>query len=398
MPAVFIHGVSVRKERFYSLVEQVGRELGPRLRGMPVSGAYWGDKGSSLRFGGASIPGFVEGARGALEPQPALEEIGLSDLLLEEPLVELQAAAHRSEALSGAAAALAALPAEVEQRNAVLDAAAPGLVEALTAAQLQFVAKKDRATKKTLTELVVRTIETAKEADHGITDATTLADPLTRALTAGLVRETVGEPTLDAGFPWTAVETAIKESVERELGGTRGFVAKGLASLATLALRKGLRRRIMLAQSLFIGDVVVYMTNRDAIQASVAEQINAICKQHGEEHLWLVGHSLGGIVAFEYCMAEHRDVERLVTVGSQVGVLAELGALKLTERPPGTKYGAPPRTQAWRNVYDLDDMLSFKAEPIFESVTDHAVDTGAPFPLSHSEYWSSDKAYGAIVG
>src|SRR4051812_13129613 len=133
MPAVFIHGVSVRQERFNSLLAQVGRELGHRLPDMPVSGAYWGDQASSLRFGGASIPGFVAGARGARAPAAGLEDTDLSDLLLEEPLVELQALADRSKALTGAAAALAAAPAAVQRRNESLDKVTPGLVETLAA-------------------------------------------------------------------------------------------------------------------------------------------------------------------------------------------------------------------------------------------------------------------------
>jgi hypothetical protein len=397
MPAVFIHGVSVRKERFYSLVAQVGRELSPLVQNLPVSGAYWGDRASSLRFGGASIPGLADDARSALSPTAAIGDASLSDLLVDEPLLELQAVAHGGGSLTGAAAALAAVPPAVQARNDAFCAAMPSLVEALATAQAKFVAQDKHASTQQLQALVARTIEAASATEHGLT-ANTLADPLTRALTAGLLRETIGEPTLDAAFPWTRVQEVIAATVERELGGERGFVGKGIASLATLALRKGLRRRIMAAQSLFIGDVVVYMTDRDDIQASVTEQIDEICAEYGNDHLWLVGHSLGGVVAFEYCMAGHRDVERLVTVGSQVGVLAELGALQLTDPPPGKKYPAPPRTQRWRNVYDLDDMLSFKAEPVFEGVTDHAVDTGAPFPLSHSEYWASDKAYGAIVG
>src|SRR3954466_11958948 len=114
MPAIFIHGVSVRKERFHSLVAQVGRELGGRLPDMPVSGAYWGDRGSSLRFGGASIPGLADRTRSALSPPVGSEETGLADILVEEPLVEFQAVAHQSEALTGAAASLAAKPSEVK--------------------------------------------------------------------------------------------------------------------------------------------------------------------------------------------------------------------------------------------------------------------------------------------
>jgi hypothetical protein len=214
MPAVFIHGVSVRKQRFDALVAQVGRELGERVEGLAVSGAYWGDHGSSLRFGGASIPGVADGTRGALSPAKGTEPVVLADLLVEEPLLELEANAHRPVAGTGFAAAVAAVPREVEVRNQALRGAVPALVDALAAVQADYVEQDKRAGAKKLQALVDRTIEAAAATEYLLT-ATALVDPVARALASGMVVETIGEPTLGAAFPWTQVESAIHASVEQ---------------------------------------------------------------------------------------------------------------------------------------------------------------------------------------
>ena len=82
-----------------------------------------------------------------------------------------------------------------------------------------------------------------------------------------------------------------------------------------------------------------------------------------------MGHSLGGVIAYEYCQLGNHKVDRLVTVGSQVGLLAEMGAIDAPSGGNG-KFAMPARTTTWLNLYDPSDVLSFLAAPVFAGVVD----------------------------
>jgi pimeloyl-ACP methyl ester carboxylesterase len=192
----------------------------------------------------------------------------------------------------------------------------------------------------------------------------------------------------------------VQHIVEQELGGQRGWIGdqfRNVAlSAATVALRHGLRRRIMEAMALFIGDVLVYLARRNAILEELEKTV-AVAVAADEGPLWLVGHSLGGIMCFDYCCTTNRDVERLVTVGSQVGLFGEFGALQQKPLPARDAVAGPLETPArvgrWLNLYDPDDILSFLAQPVFKRVVDIEIDTKAPFPASHNEYWNLPVVY-----
>jgi pimeloyl-ACP methyl ester carboxylesterase len=153
---------------------------------------------------------------------------------------------------------------------------------------------------------------------------------------------------------------------------------------------------MMESMSLFIGDVLVYMSKRTDIMKKVEAAV-ASAMQNSNTPLWLVGHSLGGIICFDYCCETSRDVERLVTVGSQVGLFGELGALNVTLENNQKKFETPAKVKQWLNVYDPNDMLSFMANPVFTRVTDKEFDTQAPFPVSHSEYWNRSELYPVLL-
>jgi pimeloyl-ACP methyl ester carboxylesterase len=120
--------------------------------------------------------------------------------------------------------------------------------------------------------------------------------------------------------------------------------------------------------------------------------------------LWLVGHSLGGVICLDYATDTTRRVDRLVTVGSQPGLLGEWGVLRLNgqahgDREETSKLPLPPSLESgrWLNVYDQNDVLSFLAEPVFTGVVDIPVDTHAPFPVAHSAYWNCAEVYSRLV-
>jgi hypothetical protein len=53
----------------------------------------------------------------------------------------------------------------------------------------------------------------------------------------------------------------------------------------------------------------------------------------------------------------------------------------------------------WLNVYDLRDFLSYVAGPVFADsrVTDVQLDSGEPFPQSHSAYWTNLALWDAVA-
>jgi hypothetical protein len=384
MPVVFIHGVTVRDERYQALLSQVRDGLRKPLPGRDVQGVYWGHLASQLKFKGATIPGFIAGT-GAFKGVAPGTETELVLLLLENPLYEL----HELASTGSAAGAWA--------RDDQLDALRKPVLEELIAARAELVTKPADLKPDAIRQIVVATFDAAQQAPTDQT-AEDLIGPLTRSLTAGLYRAAVEPTDLDPDFSWRRTEAKVQEMLERRLEGMKGPFKTAALSIATLALQKGLRRRLMAGLSLFVGDVLHYTSNREKILGHVADSIDELYRTEDgessypdEEPLWLVGHSLGGIIAYEYCLLGRRDVQRLVTVGSQVGLLAEMGAV-----PTATETGKQPLpagTATWINIFDEADMLSFLAEPIFEGARDVLVPTGAPFPGSHSEYWAVDAVY-----
>jgi pimeloyl-ACP methyl ester carboxylesterase len=100
--------------------------------------------------------------------------------------------------------------------------------------------------------------------------------------------------------------------------------------------------------------------------------------------LVVVGHSLGGVIAYDLLTAFRPDIEvdLLVTVGSQVALLEELTLLASPSDPsvPGRdtpRVPRPPNLRAWLNVFDETDLLGFQAGSVFEGVSDHRYQTGA---------------------
>ena len=79
MPLIFVHGITVRRERFDRLLQSVVNGFGDAGCALSVFGCYWGDLGRSPDYAGASIPGFSAGVRSAVTRE---EVSGQAALLL----------------------------------------------------------------------------------------------------------------------------------------------------------------------------------------------------------------------------------------------------------------------------------------------------------------------------
>src|SRR6266545_2887233 len=400
--AIFVHGVTVRQERYEQLLAAVKQGVSGVSPEISVDGFYWGDRGSSLHYGGSSIPGFGAGRRAvleaAVEPARLTPQGQLLALALADPLAELQALKDPQE-FNAAGAGFQPLPAGVEQRNQLLWQKLSTVTGALVAEPQLGPMLKARPGEAEVATLVRSSFEAAGQADRVLT-VVDLLDPLIRSVTASLYRPLSDPgPALSPPVAWAFVEQAVERTLQHELGGQRGWLGDKLrekSQQALTAVLRYFRRQIMEAVALFVGDVLVYLAQRDAILADLDKRVTALVP--AGESLWLIGHSLGGVICFDYCCQTDRAVARLVTVGSQVGLLGEWGALRATPPGGGAKITTPPKVGEWRNIYDPNDLLSFLAAPVFTNVQDLEFDTRAPFPPAHSEYWNCPTLYRRVVG
>jgi hypothetical protein len=318
------------------------------------------------------------------------EDAQLLALLLDDPVLELAALADDKE-FSPGGAGFRPMPDAVKTRNQAL-ATRVGAIAAGIRAMLPAPVQGDHA----IPDVISTAFDAAARSNRTLTTLD-LIDPLVRSITAGLYSKVIVPHAVEDDVSWAELETLVQRALEEALGGQRGWAGdkakSALLKGVTLALRSGGRTRLMEMMSLFVGDVVTYVSRRnkilDMMEAFVGKEI-----EETPGPLWLVGHSLGGIISFDYCNRGSRAVERLITVGSQVGIFGEFGSLEREQRQnPVAKFDTPPNVGTWLNLYDPDDMLSFLAMPVFTRVTDIEIDTKAPFPIAHSEYWKRSDVY-----
>lgn len=402
MKVLFVHGVNVQQNRFQTLLATVSRGISRVRSDIVTDGFYWGDMGTSHRYRGRSIPGFHAGKRAVLEAGEMLSDLATRSQLLTlvsgQYLGELQALEDAQEFDPGGAGVFP-LPPGVAKRNHVLWQSRTKVTQALfddpqLGAKIRIVMNLGD-----LKLLVDRSFDSASRADRRL-DIIELIDPLTRSMTSALYNALTG-PTLtfDPGLAWCDVEQPIQYILEVELGGQRGCVGDILrdkALVAATAALRHFRQTIMGSMSLFIGDILVYLTRREEILAQLEAKVAAFAPVL-DEPIWLIGHSMGGIICFDYCSRTDRVIDRLATVGSQVGLFGELGAMKHVSCSHDDKIPAPERIVEWRNIYDPNDLLSFLSASVFTKAVDIEIDTRAPFPAAHSEYWSLPIVYEKLI-
>jgi hypothetical protein len=388
MLVVFVHGVGNRKDRFDEQLARVRKGVGGRWPEAQVEGVYWGDLGASTDWLGKSLPEAASGRGDPIDPfAGTADQADWTWALLEDPYLELRAL-REHEGLDPFVRPTVA----VAERNQELRGAVDALADQIAAESPSFTAGAAIGHDVVL-HVVRHAVEEASGADPAL-GVPELIGPLQRCLTAALCVETLGDDdALDADFRWNHATARILELLERQLGGARALGPALWAPPLTFTLRHGLRRRVLRRMSVFVGDVLAYLARRETVQARVAE---AVASRRVDGPLWLVGHSLGGVIAFDYCRRVDHEIGRLVTVGSQVGLFGELAVFDDVARDADGRLRGPERINVWRNLYDPDDFLSFLAAPVFTGVVDVAVDTRAPFPISHSEYWNQPCTYASL--
>lgn len=173
------------------------------------------------------------------------------------------------------------------------------------------------------------------------------------------------------------------------------FIADVVATAATPVL-KWKRGPVAEGANPAAGDILRYQARGDALRTHIRRRIGEAANGDENEDVYLLAHSLGGIACVDM-LAEKAEprVKGLITAGSQAPYLHEIGALSKLD--PGKPL--PPHFPPWLNLYDPYDFLSYVAAPVFDHdprVRDHRVESGQPFPQSHSAYWTNDDAWAEI--
>jgi hypothetical protein len=161
-----------------------------------------------------------------------------------------------------------------------------------------------------------------------------------------------------------------------------------------------LRRRVHESVAAFMGDVLAYLRQREQhgadgpIASTVAADLRRAhdARTDADPYVVVVAHSMGGNIVFDLLSHLRPDLscDVLVTVGSQVGLFAELDLLPAVTAPTVAARDRSPRPASmgrWLNVFDKCDVLSFAAEGVFSGVDDFAYSTGYGLLKAHSSYF-----------
>jgi len=180
---------------------------------------------------------------------------------------------------------------------------------------------------------------------------------------------------------------------EQERMGLRDLLLKIFGS-ATKTIVRPIRAGASRAIAPAIGDILNYQ--------AVGKDLRKVIQQEAASipgDVFLLSHSLGGIACFETMVQARQaggdglgNVKGLITLGSQAPLLYEFDALQTLKKGKPLPAGFPP----WLNVYDENDLLSYRADRLFHGNYDFQVDSMLPPLEAHSAYWKLDRTWDAI--
>lgn len=403
---LFIHGTMTRFDEDYQRAfDRITRRFKDWRGSTIVERFPWGEFwGAELNPRFRAIPGADERDSGAVMGAPAAAAVDaeaiLWELLYDDPQGELRlltAGAERiaatlppSPAAQHLRAAVNALP-EAARTAPLSDLLARG---DLSASFAPGVALAQQTFRDEPFAGVLRGLRPEGAAVYRTAFARLIVAEAIRAAQAG------------GSYPEAALDADLRDAtvaaVEHALGagaGVQGRSADWLSFLpATAATHLLFRpRRVDLTRGAlkFLGDILVYQSERGRrIREGILERLSPAPTV-------LLAHSLGGIACVDLLRtsAEARaQVPLLITAGSQAGMLHEIGALGDLGPAGAESTPLPPDFPPWLNLYDPNDLLSFRAAPLFAGrVRDVALRSAQPFPNAHSAYWRNDQAWEHIL-
>ena len=159
---------------------------------------------------------------------------------------------------------------------------------------------------------------------------------------------------------------------------------------------------------MFVGDVFQYLNTRGdkAHPGPIVNELLDKFRQarrnlsNDDSKLIIIGHSLGGVISYD--VLTHFDptieVDVFVTVGSQVALFEEMTLYKeskttMPPNPPHDRLQRPSNVKRWLNVLDANDVFSFRAQGVFDGVSDFEYETGFGVAQAHGGYFRRPSFY-----
>jgi hypothetical protein len=377
MPIVFVHGVNNRLDAEYAdnvvgrngfLREILAPALGLSPRELHIASPYWGGDAATFAWKMAVLPDAAATYEsfGAAADRRALRQT--ADLVAESSLHGGIVASARADL--------------------------PGTIDLLYGASLAGVSNDEEARGIAISYQAASAYAEREPSPVWLTDGTNVtdqnfADLLTFKSSAG-AHESFG-----AG----GVLAALKEGISRLGSAVPAATSDTLWRLA--------RNTLNGAVTLFVGDAFVYLKERGEagnpgpiVKAVLDALRTAAAQRTATDRLVVVAHSFGGEIVYDILteFAPDLHVDCLITVGSQVGLFEELKLYAVSSPaippdPPAGKVPKPKNLTRWLNVFDTNDILSYRVTPVFADTEDFAYDTGYSTAHAHSGYFTRPSFY-----
>ena len=178
----------------------------------------------------------------------------------------------------------------------------------------------------------------------------------------------------------------------------KGAPARASTIPALMLFRERSHRRL----ARFLGDIFVYLNDREPIVSKVLAEIRQAVDEAPGSPLIVMTHSMGGNIFYDILTWYAADIQAdvWVSVGGQVGQFEEMKLFKASDLAVGAPNlvgGLKPRLGYWLNVYDPADLLSFKTAPVFaDADADVAYLTGSGALGAHGAYFGRSSFYSLV--
>jgi hypothetical protein len=424
MPLVFVHGVNTRRgdspseqkvfDAHLNYIKQHFRDVGFQKRisapeGLAVFTPYWGDLGVKFARGLKCIPKSGVESLSASASAESVALIGSSASILD-------AQTFLTEGVDGS-------PILTLAKMQSMESAIDLLFAASTNAPINPLALDDTRLLEAQSQSALLALDIDRYVAQNskpnwlfevTNDEAFVSRFLDEVVKFSSVKEhkgqSIGVETLGFGSALKSWLTVGAMAAKNVVSGLRNSVV----DIRTQTVRDGysylstmLRRPASMQLGRFVGDVFAYMQNPRPIVERVLSDIEAAlhAKRNGDNELYFVGHSFGGIILYDILSTYSADIQcdLYITVGSQVGLFAEIGRLSnqasidaafsisassLALRPKAAK--------RWLNIFDPTDLVGFATSEVFSGTTDYSFNTNALPILSHGAYFDSPRFYARL--
>jgi hypothetical protein len=374
MPIVFVHGVNNRLDSGYRdsekgrngfLREIVAPALGLSANDLHIANPYWGDHAAQFAWGMAVLP----------QASDKYEKFGGGDPALASSSMELVS--------------------QLELDGSLLDNAKKDFAKVVDL--IYAAALADAATEQEARDIATSYLRAAAYAAKNPAPAWLAQVNESNFVDVLNVR---ADTSADEQFGGGGLLDSLKEGWSR--------LANALPDAGTELAGKLARKKLNAVVTRFTGDAFVYLSKRGAPQSpgpivqtvldSLREASNK--KTATDNKLIVIAHSFGGEIVYDILTQfdPQLQIDCLITVGSQVGLFEEM-KLYLASRdnippnPPDGKVARPLSLKRWLNVFDTNDILSYRLEPVFAGVDDYLYDTGFSSLEAHGGYFERPSFY-----